>query len=354
MQHQIALFIDAENVSYRDFPRILESIPRLNGQLVLRAIYGDWDQPNLQKWRELAEQRQFKIRNQSNPSKTKNSTDMKLIMDAMEVLYRANIDIFCFVTNDADYIPLCDKLREAKKYVVGMGYSHNASEALIRACDQFMFIGTGESVIEANQLLPLIEPVVPPPPVSPPNPAAAEADARKRLADQMAVQALLKKAFAQATALDANGWISLSALGTTLREVQADFSAPKYGYATLTNLLESMPDVVELHTNGSGKTARLKGYTPPKPKQPSALKTASTAPAQELKKLITAGFDQATAKDAEGWVTLSTLGSALRQVRPGFTSNAHGHSTLIKLLKTMPDLVELRKKGGADSARIKK
>jgi len=74
---------------------------------------------------------------------------MRLIMDAMEVLYRTSIDIFCLVTNDADYVPLCDKIHESKKHVIGVGYQLNASEAFIRACDKFIFVGRGEAPIHS-------------------------------------------------------------------------------------------------------------------------------------------------------------------------------------------------------------
>jgi uncharacterized protein (TIGR00288 family) len=145
LSSKIALLIDSENISYKDLPRILEEVPR-HGELVLRAVYGDWQRPHLQKWHEIAEQNDFKIRHQANDSKTKNSSDMKLIMDAMEVLYRTSVDIFCLVTNDADYVPLCDKLHEARKSVIGMGYQH-AAEGFIRACDKFIFMGRGESPV---------------------------------------------------------------------------------------------------------------------------------------------------------------------------------------------------------------
>jgi len=239
---QIAILVDAENISHRYLDRILEEA-RLHGQIVLRAVYGDWQSPALQKWHEIAEKNDFKIRHQTNSSKTKNSADMKLIMDAMEVLFRTSVEVFCLVSNDADYVPLCNKIHESGKQVIGFGYQH-ASEAFIRACDKFMFLGRGEPPIES--LTPLSTKV---PSVLPKQPATP------KLTNPLSLQQLLSNAFAK-TPQDANRWVSLTALGSTLSQV--GFKSNSYGHATLSKLLQSMPNFVDLQTNGTVKSARLK------------------------------------------------------------------------------------------------
>ncbi len=325
MSSKIALLIDAENISYKSLPLILEEVP-LHGQLVVRAVYGDWERPNLQKWHELAEKNNFKIRHQTNASKTKNSSDMKLIMDAMEVLYRTPIDIFCLVTNDADYIPLCDKIHESKKVVIGLGYQH-ASEAFIRACDKFIFMGRGELPAESLLSVPVEAPVILPKQPAPP-----------KSNDQAVIRKLLTDAFAKAPQ-DANKWVALTALGSTLRQVQADFQTNSYGHATLTKLLQSMPDFVEL--GNADKSARLKSKITPK-----------QAKLNDLQKLVSEAFAKAP-RDANRWVTLSALGSALLQAQPDFQTSSYGHATLTKLLQSMPDFVELQANGTVKSARLK-
>jgi hypothetical protein len=72
-----------------------------------------------------------------------------------------------------------------------------------------------------------------------------------------------------------------------------------------------------------------------------------------LPKLLTKAFAEAP-QEADGWVKLSALGSALRQVQAGFKPNNYGHATLSKLLQSMPGFVVLRTKGGVKSARLKK
>jgi len=332
---KIALLIDAENISHKYLPRILEEVPR-HGQVVLRAVYGDWQIPALQKWHDIAEQNSFKIRHQSNASKTKNSSDMKLIMDAMEVLFRTPVDIFCLVTNDADYVPLCEKIHECKKQVIGVGYQLNASEALIRACDQFIFIGRGEAPAQSLIPLPIEIPLsLPKPPTPPAPPASNPPDIRK----------LLSKAFDKATQ-DANRWVILTALGQALSKIQPGFETNSYGHSKLSHLLQSMPDFVELQANPNGtiKSARLK--------QNVLLKQLQLP---ELRKLLSEAFVKAP-QDANRWVVLGSLGNTLRQLHPDFKTNSYGHTNLTKLLQSMPDFVQLQDngKGNDKSARLKK
>ena len=68
---------------------------------------------------------------------------------------------------------------------------------------------------------------------------------------------LVTQAFAKVQQ-EADRWVSLSALGTALRQVQADFQTNNYGYPNLSALLQSMPDFVELQVNDNGNAARLK------------------------------------------------------------------------------------------------
>jgi uncharacterized protein (TIGR00288 family) len=336
---KIALLIDAENISYKDLPRILEEV-RGQGQIALRAVYGDWQSSHLQKWEDIAEANNFKIRRQTSSLKTKNSSDLKLIMDAMEVLYRTPLDVFCIVSNDADYVPLCDKIHEAKKRIIGVGYQH-AAETFIRACDRFIFIGRGEvpvqSIISITTEIPVILPqiLVQTPksasPQSPTNKSTTLPDIRK----------LLSQVFIKAPQ-DVNQWVTVQVLWEQLCKLQAGFQTSHYGHETLNKLLQSMPDFVEIQRTGGVNSARLKKNIPSN--QP-VLNT--------VQKLISDAFATLSC-DPNGWITVQALGHAMRKVQSGFKSNTYGHSTLSKLLQSMPDFVEVRGKGSTLAARLKK
>ncbi len=348
MSSKIALLIDAENVSYKDLPSIFEAVARYDGEIRLKAVYGDWDSPNLQKWREIAEENALKLRHQANPSKIKNSSDMKLIMDAMEIMHWTSIDVFCLATNDADYIPLCHKIQEAGKQVIGIGYQH-AAETFIRACNQFSFIG--------NRVFHKPAPVQPAQPATPPPSPLPLSEKPISPVKVRNLPVILAKAFAE-TSSHPNQWVPLSALGTALRQVEAGFQSKNYGHAKLSTLLKTLPDLVELQGTNGSSAARLRKDTtrPQKAKsapvpvdKPQKAKNTPT----KIEKLMSHAFKNAT-KDTEGWALLSTMGSVLSQIESGFQTNHYGHSSLTKLLQSMPDFVELRTKNGATSARLKK
>lgn len=318
MSLRIALLIDAENISYREIPHILKQASR-QGQIVLQAVYGDWEHPGMQTWRDIAIQHNFKIRHQTNDPLAKNSADMKLIMDAMEIVYRVEVDGFCLVTNDADYIALCDKIHELKKYVIGVGYPH-AAETLIRACDQFIFVGRD------NPNVPAIADDIP------------DAEPQQFMPiTQAKIEKIINKAFE--IALDnTEQWVTLSALGSALRQVETGFSSKDYGHTTLSKLLQKMPNVVVLRNDTDGKSARLNKL----PAKPS-----------KLQKIVIEAL--ALTRDETGhWLTLSTLGTAIRQVDMTFDTADYGYPTLTKLLLALPDLVELQVNGNMTSARLKK
>ena len=46
-----------------------------------------------------------------------------MVIDAMDLLYQNKVDGFCLVISDSDFTRLAMRLREEKKYVLGMGES---------------------------------------------------------------------------------------------------------------------------------------------------------------------------------------------------------------------------------------
>ncbi|MDX2161841.1 MAG: NYN domain-containing protein [bacterium] len=316
MLPKLAVLIDAENISYRVLPHILEEAAR-HGRLIVRAVYGDWQRADMFHWREAAQANGFKLRHQSSAARTKNASDMRLIMDAMDVLHYTRVEAFCLVTNDADYIPLCHKLRESHKRVIGLGY-HNAADALIRSCDVFAFIDGDESAAAK-----------PTSAVSVPRTAPNLQPLRK----------LMLKAM-QIALRDADGWVTLASLGTALTHVQPGYRTKAYGFATLSKAVRAMPDLLDFAVFDTHKCVRLK----------NAADAAAYSP-ETMRSLISAAFS-GIQYDQDGWVKLSALGSAVRKLQPEFDPKHYGHSTLSKLFCSLPDLVEVRQDSSGYSARL--
>lgn len=72
------------------------------GFATYRRIYGNWTKNN--GWNEniLLENSITPIQ-QFNYTSGKNSSDMTMVIDAMDILYSGNVDGFCLVTSDSDF-----------------------------------------------------------------------------------------------------------------------------------------------------------------------------------------------------------------------------------------------------------
>ena len=143
---RLALLIDADNISAKYLPVILNEIPRY-GVATYRRIYGDFTDPQAAKWRpklldnSITPVQQFSNVKSHKPGEKagKNATDSTLIIDAMDILYSGNVDGFCLVTSDSDFTRLAMRLREANMYVIGMGESKTPA-ALTKACNKFIHL----------------------------------------------------------------------------------------------------------------------------------------------------------------------------------------------------------------------
>ncbi len=142
----IALFIDFDNVALgaRDaqqrfdikflMQRILEK-----GKILVKKAYADW---HFYK-EHMAPLHEHAIELTEIPTPRisgKNSADIKLVVDAMELCYtKDHIDTFVIVSGDSDFSPLVSKLRENNKRVIGVGVKNSSSHLLINNCDEFIF-----------------------------------------------------------------------------------------------------------------------------------------------------------------------------------------------------------------------
>ncbi len=70
-----------------------------------------------------------------------------LIIDAMDLLYTIDTDVFCIVSSDSDLTRLATRPRESGKRVYGIG-ARTTPVAFKNACDRFTYLDllTGETV----------------------------------------------------------------------------------------------------------------------------------------------------------------------------------------------------------------
>lgn len=136
-EKNIALLIDMDNVGAKYVKSIFDELNSY-GTVSIRRIYGNWQKHN--GWNEdILLEHSIQPVQQFDYTKGKNATDMAMVIDAMDILYSENADVFCIVTSDSDFTKLAMRLRESQAYVIGMGESKTPI-ALTKACNKFVHL----------------------------------------------------------------------------------------------------------------------------------------------------------------------------------------------------------------------
>tara|TARA_Y100000591_G_C21850758_1_gene711533 strand:- start:4419 stop:5345 length:927 start_codon:yes stop_codon:yes gene_type:complete len=118
MDHRIAIFIDADNINSKDLGLILDEIKNY-GNIVINRAYGDWSK--LISFKDKSIEYGIELI-QANSISGKNSSDIKLCVDAMNILHTLNeISMFYIVTSDSDFIHLVPYIKCLNKEVRCIG-----------------------------------------------------------------------------------------------------------------------------------------------------------------------------------------------------------------------------------------
>ncbi len=133
----VAVLIDCENISPKLAGAILAETTK-HGTVTVKRAYGDWSSAHLSGWRKALPIYAFQPVQQFGYVAGKNSSDAALIVDAMDLLYSKNVDVFCIVSGDSDFTRLVTRLRESGRKVYGMG-ARTTHGSFVNAFDRFTF-----------------------------------------------------------------------------------------------------------------------------------------------------------------------------------------------------------------------
>ncbi|HML65305.1 MAG TPA: NYN domain-containing protein [Dysgonomonas sp.] len=134
---KLAILVDADNASATKLNEVLVFTARY-GQATVKRIYGDWGKSALSGWKEPAREYSFRLIEALPYVKGKNTTDISLIIDAMDLLHAGSVDGFCIVSSDSDYTLLAQRIREEGLLVFGYGES-KTPESFVNSCREFVF-----------------------------------------------------------------------------------------------------------------------------------------------------------------------------------------------------------------------
>lgn len=115
----ITLFVDADNISYINFKRIIEKIKNLHNDpcIINTKIFGNFSTKLLQRWKKYTTDATTVEFINIPIMKKKNITDHVIIVHAMKSLYTTQMDIFALASDDVDFFPLYETIRDNNKII---------------------------------------------------------------------------------------------------------------------------------------------------------------------------------------------------------------------------------------------
>lgn len=134
----IALLIDSDNIAPKYMETVFDELKDI-GTVTIKRIYGDWTLEQAKSWKAVLPKYALMPMQQYAYTQGKNSTDSAMIIDAMDILYSKEVDVFCLASSDSDFTRLAARLREEGKQVIGMGES-KTPKAFVNVCDSFRYL----------------------------------------------------------------------------------------------------------------------------------------------------------------------------------------------------------------------
>jgi hypothetical protein len=217
----IALLIDADNASPASIDPVLTVLAEL-GTVNIRRAYGNWTKPALKTWASLTLKHGIEPYQQFDITKGKNATDMRMTIDAMDLLFRGRVTGFGIMSSDSDFMPLAMRIRQEGIPVYGFGTSRTP-EGFREACTRFIDV---DALVKTHAAEKAPKPA-----------AAAVANASGVDTD---VVALLIDAYNSAKR-DERGFVSLSEMGQ-LAGNRSSFDVRNYGFKRLGDLIQKVPN----------------------------------------------------------------------------------------------------------------
>ena len=307
----IALLIDSDNVSPRYISGILSELSKY-GKITIRRMYGDWSQDRLHSWMKCSSRFSLTPVMQPNNTPGKNASDIGLIIDAMDILYTGDVQGFCLVSSDGDFNKLATRLREAGKFVIGMG-EKKTPESFRASCERFIFLDVIESEDPTARRRP-------DPYVSAGSQSYGSASA----------------SYGSDSSADSSSGRSASGAGTTSRRRKAAVSEPALPYKTSSGTAQgSQASSILPGSQAAYSNARLQED----PDLDQDYDSDSEASFTDKETIEAAIVNIITDNSAEGKETgLGEIGSRLVKIFPDFDVRNYHYSKLSEYLKDFPSL----------------
>lgn len=233
----LAILIDADNTPHGAIGQILDHCHKY-GNTIIRRAYGDWSTPQLKEWSTIFKEYAIKPIQQFQYTTGKNSTDIAMVIDAMDILHSKGVETFILVTSDSDFTGLSVRIREEGLRVIGIG-RRTAPQTFVKGCQEFVFIENlvPSHLAESTSVFSKDPKIIP-----------DETDPEGIELLTKAVQILA----------DENGLILGADLGLMLRKLDPAFSPVNYGSKNLTEFIRKHPSILVDTKQKSGQDKKYK------------------------------------------------------------------------------------------------
>lgn len=133
---KIAVLIDGDNANSKLIEKILHEVSQY-GDIVIKKVYGDFSKQSLFSWKSFVIKFAIQPEHCFNFSKGKNSTDIHLIINAMDIIYTNQINAICIVSSDCDFTGLILRAKINNLFTIGVGKMQSCTPYK-DACDIFI------------------------------------------------------------------------------------------------------------------------------------------------------------------------------------------------------------------------
>lgn len=296
-EKKFAVLIDGDNIAPKYLKLILEEVADL-GVATYKRIYSDWTDKIRSSWKKPILEHSVMPVQQYSYTTGKNATDSAMIIDAMDILYTGNVDGFCLVTSDSDFTRLAGRLREAGKYVVGMGES-KTPQAFRNACNTFKMLDVISGEEDDNK-----------------NTKAAKVE----IADLKEIKKSIYKIIDENSNKGKDTYIG--EIGSKLTNKYPDFDVRNYGCTKFSTFLEDKLTSFEIIKKNGGMMV--------------AIRREGLDKNEVLEQIIS------ILKDHGGEINnMATINETLKKNNPLFSAKKMGYSKFASFLQSFPDILEV-------------
>ena len=283
----VAVLIDYENVGLDSIQYLLDQISDV-GRITIKRAYADWSTQR-NKRDQLLELGIEAIHHFRSTKSGKNSSDIRLVIDAIDLRHTSEVDTFVVVSSDSDFVPLVMYLRAAGKSVMAAGRRDTTAPTLVKSCDRYIYLDDSA-------------------------PARVAADKTKsRRTKQVGGPSLLTRAVE--ASVDESGQVVGSKLYQTMLRIDPSFNFKGLGHRTFRQFLKDSKEVqVTQPSEASDVVVQLKqapASTPAQTSAPAEKAVEKEATEEATEKATEKATKKATKKVAEkaaetdGTLTLS-------------------------------------------------